>query len=412
MKNKQEILIQAESSNILQFLSSALYMSLCVLFMACTMRTLSEDDGCRIPRLKVVIYWEENTVRKLPSDGMRVQFFPFDGGDSRLADVGARGGDVSQGLLNPGDYTALCYDYFGNDLIQFRGDSYETMEAFCTKTSTQKLGCEPSVWEPYPYDLYVTEYIGKDSRENSAEGSEKCEMLTLPATIGSRKAPAIEIPFYPRNVLREFTFLIYGVTGAAYIGRSEGEISGMATGCMLASGKPTSEPSTLKFGREKGCSGQPRIQAFENPQYIEWSKYMLTDILDLEAPDPKLLTNSADYWDGDWIIGSFCTFGAVDTVCNMLTLEVYNMQGELFCARWGGGIQEEVRSQIQSAMGRTGSRDEQLEWRRKNGGFDIVLPGYDLEIKPSTGGSVFEVDVDSWEDGGSIDINPFLSPTI
>jgi hypothetical protein len=145
---------------------------------------------------------------------------------------------------------------------------------------------------------------------------------------------------YPKDVLREFTFLITDVVGGENITQAEGSMSGMSGVFKMLDNSISSSPSTVLFGENE----TGRVT-----------------------------------WSGDSIMGTFCTFGVADinNLRNRLTINVYNQSKEEYAAVWGGlwqGIWEDnVREQLAGALGEHGTKEEQAAWRAKNGGYDIVL---------------------------------------
>ena len=135
---------------------------------------------------------------------------------------------------------------------------------------------------------------------------------------------------------------------------------------------------------------------------IPWTQNILDNIFNGEAPMLEWIREKSMNWDGDWVTGTFCVFGPTRDANHVLTVEAYNREGGYFFSQWGTERQDDVKMQILSALGNNGTREEQVEWRRRNGGFDIVLEGSRFVIDQSQG--LFDVDVDGWNDGGTIDI--------
>ncbi|GHT09625.1 hypothetical protein AGMMS49525_18580 [Bacteroidia bacterium] len=249
---------------------------------------------------------------------------------------------------------------------------------------------EPTVSEPYPYTFFA-------------------DKLAEPFT--PLLYDTLQVDFYPKNLLREFTFLIYDISGATRISQARGAISGMAGAYKMYSQELNPTPSTVLFGTEAG-----RVQWKSNAQTIKWTQSMLNSVFPSNAtltdwPQAGQDSRWPDGWDdpqtgwtGDWVMGTFCTFGPVDikNIRNNLTVEVISQENGYYFGLWGNVWTDNVREQIEGAMGVQGTRAEQLAWRKKNGGFDIVIFNDGRlnvpEGPPASGGSGgFEVNTDDWK---------------
>jgi hypothetical protein len=133
-----------------------------------------------------------------------------------------------------------------------------------------------------------------------------------------------------------------------------------------------------------------RVKCFSNGQEQEWTQEKLNELFDGNV----LLSDwgegwQSGAWTGGWCLGSFCCFSPADVqnIKNCLTVDARTTGGSAVSGSWGGAndaeFGDEVRRQIAGAMGYydgltgKGTREEQLAWRRRNGGFDIVLHNAD-----------------------------------
>jgi hypothetical protein len=340
--------------------------------------------------VQVVIHWDGIDVRKKPEEGMAVQLFHLENKWLALqVNLPVDGGKMMVPVKIP--YFALCYDYYGNDYINFRHEEeLGRFEAYSTTSTglynTYGPGAgenERTVSEPIPYNFFVTHndepFIAKASTADTVQ----------------------LLHFYPQDVTREFTFLIVDVKGAKNITGAHGAVSGMAYAYRIAEGVNNPAPATVLFGNQTG-----RVQWKVNAQQIKWTQTMLDGIFNGNA----LLSDWPDKWDnpdtgwtGDWIMGSFCTFGPADirNIRNRLTVEVLSSGMGYYHAAWGGGYEDTVREQIAGALGQNGTRGEQLAWRQQNGGFDIILYNEDRldvpEGKPVHGDGGIHVDSDGFD---------------
>ena len=328
-----------------------------LLFCSCENRELSADDPCLDQSaVEVVIHWDGINPADKPPQGMTAHLFAQDGrqGNER-ANLPADGGRMD--IANSIPYFTLCYDYYGNENIHFRNennlDLFEAYNAPATglhntygPNSTMVRAAtgeaeENTVAEPYPYNFFV---------------ARNEELFTVRPVPGQTQY----LHFYPRNVLREFTFLVVGVKGTPNIANAFGAISGMSPVYRMRDGATGSEPVTVLFGNREG-----RVT-----------------------------------WPGDSITGAFCTFGpaGLEGFSNRLTVEVVTSRHNYYYAVWGGVGENTVREQLAGALGEHGTWEEQLDWRRRNGGYDIVLRNDGrLVIPDDPADGTFIVDVGDYD---------------
>jgi hypothetical protein len=387
----------------------------------CRHRDLSQDDMCAAPPVEIRINWsmEQEAAGDVPElTGMRVLFFPRHSDRYTVADMDAHGNVLIEGLVLSAEYKLLCFDYFGNENIDFRGFTYENMEAYLiasrsqpaysSRSSAVRTG-EPTVWEPFPYTFYCARYSAAMQTSGMSDYSVDDETLYIPRV--AERSDTVMVDFYPSNALHEFTFLIYNVDGAEHASSLQGSISGMSDKYRLASEALSSTPSTVLFGQDDGPNGYRRVQIFPDGKTVNWTQQKLDAILKRNAPHVDWLPNDLSKWGEDWIIGTFCVFGPVDAagIDNILTVEVFNKRNNYFFGQWGDQWGDQVKQQIASSLTATGG---QAMWRQSNGGFDIVLNNLTpspenkprLEIKPD--GAAFEVGVDGWDDEPDWEISP------
>jgi hypothetical protein len=342
--------------------------------------------GGDIP-VKALIHWDEDEMATLPSRGMRVHLFPETGtSDVARADVPVHGGLLS--LPRNAVYSPVCYDYYGAEKIEFRNPDLKTLfEAYCVRitglynTMVEPIPGEQTVAEPCPYTFYT------------ARNSDP--FTVLPPLAGD----TLTLHYYPANVVREFTFLIYGVQGAKNMAEARGAISGMAASYFPGLGVKTNTPSIVLFDRVTPyIHGQKQKWATEQKQ--DWPQ------ANENARWPNGWDDETSGWTGDWVMGTVCTFGPVDpkTILSRLTIETLSNGSVYYHGSWGGyadgRAEDEVAKQLAGATGDYGARAEQSDWRRKNGGFDIILYNNgrlvipDDENESGTGG--FVVSEEEW----------------
>lgn len=347
---------------------------------------LCENDGDAL--VKVVIHWDGKPAGTLPQN-MRVLWYLQNGGSGMLDKMFDRNGGYDR--LPAAQYAPLCFDYYGNDRLEFRGygnagsfEAYNIPATGLYNRYADPVPGEPTVAEAAsPYIFYV------DGRPQMVDTE------SLPT------GDTLTVHFYPENALREFTFLIYGVKGAKNMTQNGGAISGMSASCFPATGNLAASPSTVLFTRVEAIrNGQSSSRWTE-----EWKRLFAQKNPGWQSAD------TLKGWTGDWITGKFSTFGAVnpDNGRFRLTVEALSNNNYYYYGAWGywyGKWEDTVGKQIKGAVegNGTGTPDErQAWWRERNGGFDIILYNDNRLVVPDNGGGQedtgrggFEVGANEW----------------
>ena len=312
---------------------------------------MSADDPCDdLAAIEVIIHWDGVNPADKPQK-MTAHLFAAGSRQYERDNLLADGGRMDIPKEIP--YVPLCYDYYGNDYIHFRNeDDLYSFEAFnapatglynsygpnspASRAATGEAE-ENTVAEPYPYNFFAT--------HNE-------ELFTAFPVPGQTQY----LHFYPQNVLRQFTFLIRDVEGVHNITNASGAISGMSATYRMSDGVKGVEPATVLFGSRTG-----RV-----------------------------------IWAGDSITGIFCTFGPADIerLRNRLSVGIISSAGGYYSGTW----EDTVREQIAGALGQNGTWEEQLDWRSRNEGYDIVLQnGGQLVIPDEPDDGTFIVDVNDYD---------------
>jgi hypothetical protein len=345
--------------------------------------------------LYVSVHWDHPAPGdSLPDGGMRILLFPESGGTSLEYPLGIYGGWL---WLPPGSSCLpFCYNYENMEYLELlhrdNAGLFEVhnVSAYDNIYNT-KVGIghdEPTVRESFPYAFYI-------SRDNAA--------FSVPSS-GSDT-----LHCFPRNVLHEFTFLVYGVDGAKNVASSRGAISGMSASYFPASDALSENASTVLFHRAVAIEeGKYPWHMPDSVQFVPCPDRGSIPVHPCWFPDwlrPDLENNK---W-GDWIIGAFSVFGPVTAsgLQNQLTLECFSQANYGYAASWGyweGSWEETVHRQIMGALGyfdecpadaAKGSLEAQTAWRKHNGGFDIILFNDGrLVIPPDIG---LDVKVPGWD---------------
>jgi hypothetical protein len=353
-----------------------------------------------IPVNVVIHYPAGDPEERLPS-GMDVYWFADRGGVWSTEFSNRNGG---RDYLYADIFTPLCLDYDGNENLLFRGNgTREDFEAYNRPPDSRPLYCDSVT--PLPGETVVLE----------AAAPHAFYVDAAPQRIDAASArwnDTLTVHFYPQNVLREYSFLIYSIEGAQNIVRGGGAISGMSASYRPAAGTLSERPSTILF---------TRVEAIRNGQSGRRGKPWTDTEKALFAAKNPHWDDPETGWTGDWVIGYFSTFGPVDLSQRRyrLTLEAYSTGNNYYYGAWGywhgewedDARPESVRSQLTGATG-TGTPEERLRqqalWRKSNGGFDIVLDNdghlpFIPDDAPSTEGG-FDLSIDDW--GDIVDVQP------
>ncbi|WP_280748928.1 DUF5119 domain-containing protein [Parabacteroides sp. PF5-9] len=283
--------------------------------------------------MSVVIHWDNIPSKMLIMPNNMTVHWYSESAPLISSDLGVYGGLER---LRASLCDVMCMDFYGNANLSFRSDG--TREGFevynILKTNTyntlvpQLPGGETTVAEANPQMFYI------DSR------SQDIDLTNVPP------GDTVTVHFYPENVLREFTFMVYDVTGAEYMINSSGAISGMSGSYFPANKQLASTPSTILF---------PTVEVIPDAQSSK--RWTDEEKAFFAAKNPNW--QSADTligWTRDWVTGKFVTFGPLDTNNNRfrLTVQTTNQSSDSDFGAWGfwnGQWEETVAEQIKGAMG-------------------------------------------------------------
>lgn len=313
-----------------------LLLLLTLITVSCRNKDLCEDGSCigGNVAVKVVVNWEN----QMDARAMRMNIFSQTKG---IGDYGVdyipTAGEKIIKLVDGASYLPYCYDYYAN--VFFRNeDDLESFQAYCVEASRAT------------YNALANPVRGEKTVEDPG-GDFFVHSWLKPFDVVFCEGEELIINFYPKNILRQFTYRINNIEGAQHIGSARGAISGMAATYFFYTDKLTSDRSTVLF---------------ENA------------------------TAGVDATGMGYIEGVFYTFGPVAPYRNRYTIEIISKDSKYYSAYW------DVADQITESM-------TDREAKLAKDGYDILLEnnGKIPEI-PDPGdnntGSGFEVEVGDWDD--------------
>ena len=334
--------------------------------------------------VEIVIHWEGKPAANLP-EHMRMHWHGEEHATTPISfDLNRYGG---MERLPERNYMAFCYDYFANNM-EFRGYNKPEQFEIYSRSNTDRLynrfvpllPNETTIAEADPPVFYMDSRPQTVNKQHVAPGD------------------TIKLHFYPENLLREFTFMIYGVKGVENTSYISGAISGMSASYFPHEKRLADSASTLLF---------TRLETFQDGQDYPWTGEQKNLFA---AKNPNWQSKAPTKgWTDDWITGRFSTFGPADSasVYFRLTINAVNKANTFVYGSWGHwfGIWEEtVGRQIRASMEGNGNgtpEERRQWWRERNGGYDIILFNDGRLVipeaeKPSGEKGDFDVNLDDW----------------
>lgn len=309
-------------------------LPLLILATSCKNKELAMEDPCFDMGWSVLVRmnWDDH---ERDSRQMRMSLYSQNEYPTLDRETVDKSGKKSVNLPVGCCYQPITYDYYAKN-IYFRN------ETDCDKIEAYSV---PSTRATY--DTRATPVNG----ETTVSEPESFHMHAWDETFDITRTPAdgeqLFIDFYPKNVLREFTFRINNVTGAKNIAQARGAISGMAASMYLATGLLNTQRSTILF--ENATATNEEIGS---------------------------------------ITGHFYTFGPIEPYSNRFTIEVISRLNVYYTAYW------DVSDQITESMA---NREAKLA----RDGYDILinstLPTLP-EVEEPGDDSGFEIDIREWDD--------------
>lgn len=307
--------------------------------VSCRHKELSDVDPCDAgdTSIKVVVNWDDPSKQSRP---MRINLFSQTSG---VADYGRDEVPVSGvkyiSLVGGTSYRPFCYDY-NSSSIYFRNE--QDMHGFEAYFSGMSRAT---------YDKYANPVKGESTFSAPSNGEFYVDAWTSTFDVNTTGQQQV-LNFYPKNILRQFTYRVNNIVGWENIKDIRGAASGMSAVFIFSTNQPTSVRSTMLFGDV-------------NVDYDNVNKY-------------------------GYLEGEFYTFGPMAPYENWFTIELYSTASKYYSASWN------VSVQIGESM-----TDRPAKLARD--GYDILIEN-DLStdipaIDPGQGsGSGFDIGVGDWAD--------------
>jgi hypothetical protein len=341
--------------------------------------------------VKVNIHWDGKAVDDpLPSQ-MSVWWYPEDQREMWSVDFSNPYGGLD--YLYPDTFMPICLDFYGNANLAFRSNGKHTDVEVYNRAPSSSTPYD--LWEKLP-DEKVALDVSSPYRFYIDAVNPGLDVESSPST------DTAIVDFYPENVLHEYTFMIYDVSGSKNIKYLTGAMSGLSATLRPVTGAVATTPTTLLFD-------QGRFKVYQDARnQIDKYPELAAHKLFFTAYNPTWQTgDKADAdprkggWTGDWITGAFSCFGVTDPDANVFRLTVIATgKNNYYPSAWGyyhGQWEETIADQMKGAL-------TDPNWRDKNGGFDIIVwndgrldvPDFDAGGAGSDNG--FNVNIDDWGD--------------
>lgn len=208
--------------------------------------------------IHVINHWDDETVK--PTQGMRLNLYGMpDKSHFTTEDLPTDGGQIY--LPANSQFMGVSYDYHESEHIGFRnesdGDAIEAYSATMKRgTYSKSFPSENTVIEPYR--LYVDKVDLFETVDETTDGT---------------------IDFYPKDVVKTYTFEVRRVYDAKYITDTRGAISGVSASYFLTKERLGSDISTLLFDAQKDAETDRVIGSFRTFGFNATNNIMTIEIL-------------------------------------------------------------------------------------------------------------------------------------
>lgn len=224
-------------------------LCLVVLFTGCERRALTYYE---VTELHILVDWSQSGLAAEEENyGSTILFYPRDGGTPHIFQMGERTGETVR--LPMGTYDAIIFNRSFNDFsnIAFRGDSYETLEAYARKVETrvdEVTRVETRTIISSPDELAVATLEGFIVTEDMLGNYSQ---TTYGRTAASRTAEEetdeiYTLRFVPKKLTRKVAAVLH-IEGLNNIRSATCRLSGVAESIFLATGRTSANTVTQEF---------------------------------------------------------------------------------------------------------------------------------------------------------------------
>ena len=224
-------------------------LCLVVLFTGCERRALTYYE---VTELHILVDWSQSgLVAEEENYGSTILFYPRDGGAPHIFQMGERTGETVR--LPMGTYDAIIFNRSFNDFsnIAFRGDSYETLEAYARKVETrvdEVTRVETRTIISSPDELAVATLEGFIVTEDMLGNYSQTPYGRTAAsrTVEEETDEIYTLRFVPKKLTRKVAAVLH-IEGLNNIRSATCHLSGVAESIFLATGRTSANTVTQEF---------------------------------------------------------------------------------------------------------------------------------------------------------------------
>lgn len=224
-------------------------LCLVVLFTGCERRALTYYE---VTELHILVDWSQSGLAAEEENyGSTILFYPRDGGAPHIFQMGERTGETVR--LPMGTYDAIIFNRSFNDFsnIAFRGDSYETLEAYARKVETrvdEVTRVETRTIISSPDELAVATLEGFIVTEDMLGNYSQTTYGRTAAsrTVEEETDEIYTLRFVPKKLTRKVAAVLH-IEGLNNIRSATCRLSGVAESIFLATGRTSANTVTQEF---------------------------------------------------------------------------------------------------------------------------------------------------------------------
>ena len=220
-----------------------------ILLVSCERRDLTYYE---VSEITLTADWNDSGLDdKEQKYGATVVFYPRNGGEPKIFMMGDRSGDAVR--LPMGVYDIIVFNRSFNDFsnIAFRGNSYETLEAYARKVETRvdkKTRVETRTIISSPDELAAATLKGFTVTEDMLGNYSQTTYGRTAPSRSSEETPdgLYHLHFVPKKLTREVSAVLH-IEGLNNIRSATCRLGGVAESIFLATGKTSANTVTQEF---------------------------------------------------------------------------------------------------------------------------------------------------------------------